>query len=134
MVATPAKFSRHHCEDYDAAADKCKENSCADGYVLNKATGQCTKKCVPENCLESDGSRICTKCLPGFYIVDDHCIKNPSWVTENCDTFDPTTYECLSCLEGYRLETDTKECSEIIVPNCKTTGLTACKECNWPYT
>lgn len=88
------------CKSFDSVLEKCKE--CYPGYVTD-ATGTCVESAVqtidPGCSLFQKG--VCIKCSFGFYFdKNGQCKAAPS----TCSSFDSVREVCLSCYEGYSLD------------------------------
>ena len=82
-------------------------------------------KCLscPENC-EVCGSPNCTRCNPGFVVVDGKCVSCDVANCRECVEGDPK--KCKNCNEGYSvIGTDQSKCTKCETPNCDT-----CSEAN----
>lgn len=82
-----------HCADYYFSTNLCYQ--CASGYSLLNYV--CVANSVIPDCLTISGPN-CLACNPGFYLVDNGCVKQSQ---PNCATYVNNSNDCSQCNSGY---------------------------------
>lgn len=107
---------------------------CGAQLVLENAV--CVK-CADKNCLDcSGGSNTCKSCATGFLSVGGKCRdcnvdSKTEMKCESC-TMIQGAIQCLSCADGYRLDSDTAQCREC-ESHCKSCTKSKCTACQEGY-
>jgi hypothetical protein len=70
-----------------------------------------------DNCLQyNDNDGTCKECISTHEVVGTDCV---AYLGLNCLTYDTTTKKCLTCPDGYYLDTN-NDCIKITIDGCKT--------------
>ena len=130
------------CLKYQAESTNSKCSECAEGYVLNQTSGECTNADLfegAENCTEylSTTSNLprCQKCKEGFSIHEktSHCTYNPM-----CTKKTTNPEKCTACQRGYYLDpndrmcyktSEDSECAELFMDNAGGANRFFCVTC-----
>ena len=126
-------IGENHCLQCNEEGKLCQK--CEDGYFPDK-NGGCS---YTDNC-EISYEGKCLKCTQDFILAGENfyfgeglkiCKSINSEDLKNCDRIDEEKGSCLSCKEGYYLNSGDKKCSKI--SNCYESSFGICKKCNLGY-
>lgn len=75
-----------------------------------------------QDCVEYDGTAttsVCVRCKSTYYLNDGTCvIRNTNNQIANCSEFFNTNEKCKTCITGFRVTDDNKQCLPVI-NNCE---------------
>lgn len=126
-------LGENYCIECNEKGNLCQK--CEDGYFPDE-NGACS---YSPNC-EISFEGKCLKCIEDFILIGENfyfgdglkiCKSLNSEDLKNCDKINEEKGNCLSCKEGYYLNSGDKKCSKII--NCYESTFGICKKCNFGY-
>jgi hypothetical protein len=115
----------NYCLSYDSSTFYC--NSCASGYYLFLSGGAYACQSLPPFCLSASYSGSCQSCISNYILYNGLCVLSISIL--NCQSYNLQSYVCLSCIQGYYLNTNS--ICTLLPANCVTASPNgACLSCN----
>ena len=126
-------FGENYCNECIENGSLCK--TCQDDYYPDE-NGGCS---YTDNCEISDKG-ICLECKKDFILIGlDANLKNGiricKWLNsedlQNCQKINLSNGVCISCKEGYYLNSGDNKCTQI--ENCYQSALGLCQKCNQNY-
>ena len=126
-------LGENYCMECNEDGKLCEK--CEDGYFPDQ-NGGCSYSDFCEISLEGK----CLKCIDEFILIGETfyfgdglkiCKSLNSEDLKNCDRINEEKGNCLSCKEGFYLNSGDKKCSKTI--NCYESTFGICKKCNIGY-
>ncbi|XP_062604017.1 multiple epidermal growth factor-like domains protein 6 [Saccostrea cucullata] len=110
------------CLEEDCDIQRNCHLGCKDGHFGPQCTGSCMK-----GCQVCDSAEKCTKCSPGFQLVNNYCKAScANCADRSCDADEV----CLSgCVDGWF----GKRCNQKCAKNCAFCNSDACLKCDTGY-
>ena len=122
-------MGENYCIECNEEGNLCKK--CEEGYFPDE-NGACS---YTDNC-EISYEGKCIKCIEDFVLIGEifyfgdglkMCKSINSEDLKNCDRINEEKGTCLTCKEGYYLNSGDKKCSKTL--NCYESTFGICKKC-----
>ena len=126
-------LGENNCMECNEEGNLCKK--CEEGYFADE-NGGCS---YSDNC-EISYEGKCLECKKDFILVGENfyfgdglkiCKSINSEDLKNCDKINEEKGTCLSCKEGYYLNSGDKKCSKTV--NCYESTFDVCQKCDFGY-